>query len=134
MFVGQEITLQVSARDVGSDDLATIWSLGDTPHVVNIFSNTDQTTAVAGHSDHGPNIFDQIGNRDPAFDYDANDVRSPEMNPIGITDTITHTFDDAYKYFVMVTVIDDDNLDPYLSTEHNPISGSDMAYAEIFFA
>jgi hypothetical protein len=134
MFVGKEITLEISADDTGSDDLAVIWNFGDTPLGVHLYSNMYQTMEV-GHSDSGPMVFDQLGgDRDPWFDYGLNDERSPLVNPISINDKITHTFDEEYKYFVMVTVVDDDNRDPYWSDEHNPISGSDMAYAEIFFA
>jgi hypothetical protein len=134
-LLGHDIIFEASADDVGSDDLAFIWNFGDTtPHGIHLFSNVDQGTAVEGVSDEATVIFDQLSNRDPDFVRPDNNERSPAYNPMHADDTISHVFDadQAYYYYVTLTVMDDDVCDGYPSTFLNE-GGYDMEFVEIDF-
>jgi hypothetical protein len=50
-------------------------------------------------------------------------------------DTISHVFDEnqAYYYYVHLTVLDDDVDDDYPSTQLHPNPGSDTCYIELDF-
>jgi hypothetical protein len=132
-LVGHDIILETHADDLGSDDLAFIYNYGDrTPHGVHLYANVEQGTAVEGVTEDAELMFTQLGaNADPWFEYDLNDDRSPEVNQIHVTDSISHVFMDPYYYYVTVVVTDDDVDEPYASTQLHTGSGCDMAYVEI---
>jgi hypothetical protein len=135
-LLGHDIIFEASADDAGSDDLAFVWGWGDsTPHGIHLFANVDQDTAVEGVSDEATVIFNQLSERDPAFDKDANDIRSPEPISMHADDMISHVFDESqpYYYYVTLIVMDDDVEDDYPSTQLHPMPGADMCYVEIDF-
>ena len=78
---GGNITFAATASDPGSDDLTFMWNWGD--------GNTTENTYYN----------DGIG-PDP--------YPSPEVNPIGVTDTVKHGYALAGSYTVTLTVTDDD--------------------------
>jgi hypothetical protein len=130
LFLGVPINFEVNAADVGSDDLAVVWNWGDvTPHGVHLYANVDPTTAVPGFSDESQRLFDQLPNRDPWFDRDTNEIRSPDGGPISISDIQQHAYEDPYYYYAMVTVLDDDNCDGYPSPY--ACDGTDMEFFEL---
>jgi hypothetical protein len=134
LMLGHDITFHAIADDPGSDDLAFIWGWGDcTPHGIHIYENVDPTTAHVGVSDEASLIFNQVAG-DPWFDRPLNDERSPAYNPMFVSDTITHVFDESqpYYYFVTLTVLDDDVGDGYPTTYLNG-GGYDMEFVEIDF-
>jgi hypothetical protein len=134
LMLGHDITFRSQAYDPGSDDLAFIYNFGDcTPHGINIYENVDPTTAHEGVSDEASLIFNQVAGY-PWFDRPLNDMRSPEYNPMYVSDTITHVFDESqpYYYFVTLTVLDDDVGDGYPTTYLNG-GGYDMEFVEIDF-
>lgn len=134
-LLGHDIIFEATARDVGSDDLAFVWNFGDcTPHGIHLYANVNQGAAVEGVSDEAEVLFTQLGtNADPWFKYDANDDRSPWGGSIGVTDTITHVFDEnqPYYYFVTLIVMDDDVEEPYPSTQLHPTPGLDYYHVEV---
>jgi hypothetical protein len=124
---GQDIIFTASASDAGSDDLFFLWEWGDsTPFGIHVYANEDLSMAE-GTSQVSENIFDVLPNREAWFDRPANDVRTPDMNPIRVTDSITHAFDEetAYFYYVSLIVGDDDIGDGYPSPYLNG-GGYDM--------
>jgi hypothetical protein len=138
-LIGQEIVFEGDALDYGSDDLAFVWQWGDTtPHGVHVYSNADLgSDMVEGASGDAEHIFDVLdtdanpaNDRELWFDRPANDIRTPQMRPIRITDTITHTFNEAYYYYVCLIVFDDDCGDGYPSPYIHG-GGYDMEYAVI---
>jgi hypothetical protein len=134
MMLGHDIIFEAVASDPGSDDLAFVWNFGDTtPHGVHIYENVDPSSPTEGVSDEASLIFNQVAG-DPWFDRPANDDRSPEMNPISVTDSISHIFDEnqPYYYFVTLTFLYDDVGDGYPSTFLNG-GGYDMEFCEIDF-
>ncbi len=80
-LVGQEITFEVTASDVGSDDLTFSWGFGDGA----------SASATYYNDGVGPDPFP-----------------SPEANPITATDIATHAYVLAGTYTVTLTVTDDD--------------------------
>jgi hypothetical protein len=132
-MVGHDLIFEVDADDVGSDDLAFIYNYGDTtPHGVRLYPNIAQDDPIDGYSDEAELMFTQLGgDADPWFEYDPNTIRSPRMNPISVTDSITHIFSDHYYYYSSVVCNDDDINEPYPSTEHHLTSGCDMVYVEL---
>jgi hypothetical protein len=135
-LLGHDIIFEAMADDAGSDDLAFVWNFGDcTPHGVHLYANEDMTTTVEGESDEATVIFDQMENREEWFDKDANDVRTPDVRPMHVEDTISHVFDEdqAYYYYVMLTVMDDDVEDDYPSTELHGTPGVDYCHVELDF-
>jgi len=81
-LVGQEITFEATASDVGSDDLAFAYEFGD----------GSTTVATMYYNDGvGPDPFP-----------------SPEVNPITATDVAAHAFGAAGTYAITLTVTDDD--------------------------
>jgi hypothetical protein len=133
MMLGHDIIFEAVAFDQGSDDLAFIWSFGDTsPHGVHLYENVNPTTTVEGTSDEATVLFNQIAG-DPWFDFGPNTIRSPEINPITVQDTISHVFDEnqPYYFYVHLTVMDDDVFEPYPSDSICP--GSDSEFVEISF-
>jgi len=80
-ILGQEITFEATASDVGSDDLTFAWDFGDS------------ATASATYFNNG------VG-PDP--------FPSPEVNPITATDMRTHAFGAVGTYTISLTVTDDD--------------------------
>jgi hypothetical protein len=134
MLLGEEIIFSAPVRDYGSDDVVFLWNFGDgTPFGVHIYANVDQGTAIDGISDEGTVIFDQLPVREPWFDYMPNNIRSPAVNPVGITDMISHAFDEdqPYYYYVTLVVLDDDVGDGYPSTELHLLDGSDAECAQV---
>jgi hypothetical protein len=134
-LLGHDIIFEATADDIGSDDLAFVWNFGDTtPHGIHLFANVNQGTAVEAVSDEATVIFDQLPNRDDPFDRDENNWRTPDGTPIAVTDSISHVFDadQAYYYYVTLTVMDDDVCDGYPSTFLNG-GGYDMEFVEIDF-
>ncbi len=79
----QEVTLSATASDPGSDDLTFTWNWGD---------GTSDTVTIYYNDGTGPDP-------DP----------SPEINPIEITDTVSHTYGDDDVFTVTLTVSDDDD-------------------------
>jgi hypothetical protein len=139
-LLGHDIIFEATAEDSGSDDLAFVWNFGDcTPHGIHLYANCLYTPPlpldpINGESDEAEVMFTQLGYyADPWFEYDDNDDRSPEANPIVITDTITHIFDEdqPYYYYVTLIVMDDDVNEPYPSTQLHPVSGLDYYHLEI---
>jgi hypothetical protein len=143
MMLGHDIIFEATASDLGSDDLAYVWNFGDcTPHGIHLYPNSLYAPAtppmpVNGVSTEAVSLFEQLGGqRDPYFEHDVNNVRSPDLNPIpSLTDSITHIFDEnqPYYYYVTLIVMDDDVEEPYPSTQLNPVSGTDMYYLELDF-
>lgn len=80
-LIGQEIMFEVTASDIGSDDLTVAWDFGDWSSAVAIFFN------------------DGVG-PDP--------TPSPEVNPITVTSATTHSFEVPGMYTVTLTLTDDD--------------------------
>jgi hypothetical protein len=133
-MLGHDIIFEAEASDPGSDDLAFIWNFGDTsPHGIHIYANDDPSSATDGVSDEATLIFNQDSARDPWFDKGANTERSPETNPITVTDSISHVFDEGqpYYFYVTLTVMDDDVFEDYPSDSISP--GSDTEFCEIDF-
>jgi hypothetical protein len=129
MFLGVPINFEVSAGDIGSDDLAVVWNWGDvTPHGVNLYANAGGG-AVAGFSDESQRLFDQLPNRDPWFDRPTNEIKSPLGPSIAVTDLQQHAYEDPYYYYAMVTVLDDDCGDGYPSPYAT--DGVDMEFFEL---
>ena len=119
------------AELMGSDDLAFVWNFGDcSPHGIHLYANTGGT--ADGVSDECKVIFDQLADRDDWFDRPDNTIRTPEVNPISVHDTISHAFDEdqPYYFYVTLTVMDDDVGDGYPSTFNND-GGYDMEFVEI---
>jgi predicted GH43/DUF377 family glycosyl hydrolase len=83
VYENSPITLNVAAQDPGSDDLTIIWDWGDG------FSSEIVTTYYN----------DGIGS-DPFL--------SPDINPMNVSESQTHTYGDNGIFTVTVTVIDDD--------------------------
>ncbi len=84
------ITLNATATDPGSDDLIFTWNWGDgTSDTVNIYYN------------------DGIG-PDP--------YPSPEINPMNVTDTVSHVYGDNGIFTVTLTVKDDDGGSDVITT------------------
>jgi PKD repeat protein len=81
-LVGQDITFNATASDVGSDDLTFVWSFGD------------------GSPDEATIHFNNGVSPDP--------YPSPEVSPMTATDTATHSYRPAGTYQVSLTVTDDD--------------------------
>jgi hypothetical protein len=134
LLLGHDIIFEAEASDDGSDDLAFIWSWGDsTPQGVHIFANADPSV-LDGTTDVASHIFDQDPDRDPWFDRTPNTQRSPDGTAITIRDSISHVFDESQPAYIYVTltVIDDDVYDGYPSTFLNG-GGYDMEFAEIDF-
>ena len=77
-----EVSLSGTAADPGSDDLTFTWDWGDgTADTMTVYYN------------------DEVG-EDP--------YPSPEINPMGVTDMVSHTYADNGEYGVTLTVKDDD--------------------------
>jgi hypothetical protein len=134
-LLGHDIIFEASADDIGSDDLAFVWNFGDTtPHGIHLFANVDQGSAVEAESDEATAVFEQLPNRDAAFDRLLNNERTPNGRPMHATDSISHVFDadQAYYYYVTLTVMDDDVCDGYPSEFLNG-GGYDMEFVEIDF-
>ena len=133
MILGEDIIFEATAYDYGSDDLAFVWSFGDsTPFGVHIYANDDPDVFV-GESDEATVIFDQDPDRDPWFDKPANNIRSPWGTDMSITDKISHSFDEnqPYYFYIYLTVMDDDVGDDYPSIQVPHCTGCDIAYIEI---
>ncbi len=134
MMLGHDIIFEAEASDDGSDDLAFIWSWGDTtPQGVHIFANKDPDVFV-GVTDEATIIFNQDPDREPWFDRVPNTIRSPDGTAISIKDSISHVFDENQPAFIYVTltVLDDDVEDGYPSPYNNG-GGYDMEFVEIDF-
>jgi len=81
-LVGQEITFNATASDIGSDDLTFTWSWGD---------GTPDTATTHYNDGVGPDPYP-----------------SPEVNPITATNLVTHVFATSGTYTATLTVTDDD--------------------------
>jgi hypothetical protein len=136
-LLGHEIIFEAEVSDVGSDDLACVYDWGDyTPHGINLYANTGEELMDA-ESDECTVIFDQLdsahgtGTREDKFTIPANDIRTPDVNPIRLKDKNTHVFDEdqPYYYYVMFTVFDDDVGDGYPSPYIT--DGCDMEFIEV---
>jgi PKD repeat protein len=77
-----KLTLWSKASDSGSDDLTFTWNWGD---------GTSDTVSIFFNNNIGPDPYP-----------------SPEINPITITDTVSHTYGDCGVFTVILTVEDDD--------------------------
>ncbi len=79
----QAVTLTAHATDPGSDDLTFTWDWGD---------GSSDTVTIYYNNGISPDL-------DP----------SPDINPMDITDTVTHTYGDDEDFQVTITVEDDDD-------------------------
>ncbi|UCE37195.1 MAG: PKD domain-containing protein [Thermoplasmata archaeon] len=77
------VTLSGTASDPGSDDLTFTWDWGD---------GTSDTITIYYNNGISPDPYP-----------------SPEINPITVTDTVSHTYGDNGVFTVTLTVEDDDN-------------------------
>jgi outer membrane protein assembly factor BamB len=83
IFEGSKVTFQAAAKDLGSDDLTFLWEFEQGPSITNVYYN-DGT------------------NPDP--------YPSPLGNfPFNASDVVEHIYGDNGEFYVMLTVIDDDN-------------------------
>ena len=120
------LTFEAMASDPGSDDLVFAWVWSDqTPYDLHIYAHPGvfYMNAASGQ-------LDLLPFQEPRFNYFANDIRSPTVDPIRAHDTATHTFSSgAYFLYVMLIVADDDNGDPYSSPYLWP--GMDLEVVQI---
>ncbi|UCG70461.1 MAG: PKD domain-containing protein [Thermoplasmata archaeon] len=84
------VTLEGHATDPGSDDLTFTWNWGD---------GTSDTVTIYYNNGLGPDPYP-----------------SPEVNPMDVTDTVTHTYGDNGNFTVTLTVEDDDGGQTVVTT------------------
>jgi hypothetical protein len=127
LALGQEVHFGAVASDPGSDDLAFIWGWSDyTPYDICIYEHPGTFWGCA-ESDY----LEALPFPEPDFTIAANDVRSPEVDPIRARDHQTHVFYEQYFYYVTLIVADDDVKDLYPSPYLTP--GMDMQVVEMDF-
>jgi hypothetical protein len=139
MLVGEEIVFTAVATDPGSDDLVFLYSFGDGTYGANAYANElyspgNQPEPVYSEVCTDPEDMNAVlgVHEEPEFDYPPNDIRSPEVNPIGIVDSMTHAFSEQGFYYVDLTVMDDDIEEGYPSHQlFNNGGGYDMDYLVI---
>ena len=132
VLLGVPLTFRVDASDPGSDNEAVIWDWGDsTPFGIQVHEVTDPTVLCGGANealdtnfDGIPTVFD--GCSDGVFERAVNSDRTPTVEPVTLSDVQTHEFSQAYLYYVMVLVVDDDNTEGYPTTYLN--DGYDMDF------
>jgi hypothetical protein len=131
-LVGQEIIFKADGEDPGSDDLAFFWDWGDGTQDIHIYANLDPSYYVDGMPMDAPHIFDVHPDRDPWFDYEANEDVSPEVNPIHVDDEVSHVFKEKGYFYVGLIVMDDDIRDGYPSHQiYLGGGGYDMEFVEV---
>ncbi len=133
MAIGSPITFEAFADDPGSDDLAFVWAwgpegTGDPAYDIHIWAHPGWFLTESTYMNPADLPFGE-----PDFVKSLNDVRSPEYDPIRVTDKATHTFSEdmfgsgpTTPWFVYLLVMDDDVDDNYPSPYGHP--GVDMDF------
>ncbi len=120
------ITFSGTASDPGSDDLVFAWIWGDDlPYDLTIYAHPGvfYTHAVSDE-------LSLLPFKEARFDKTLNDIRSPSVDPIRVTDTLQHTFSTSTTFmYVMLIVADDDVGDLYPSPYLIP--GMDLEVVQI---
>ena len=122
MAIGAPITFEAFADDPGSDDLAFVWVWGPegvsgSAYDIHIWAHPGYFVTASAYMNPADLPFPE-----PDFDKALNDIRSPEVDPIRVTDIATHSFDEGMfgngpitPWYVYLLVMDDDVDDNYPS-------------------
>ena len=133
MAIGAPIDFEAFADDPGSDDLAFVWvwgpeGIGGLGYDIHIYAHPGWLYAETAYANPADLLF-----LEPDFDKALNDVRSPEFDPIVVTDKATHVFSEdmfgngpTTPWYVYLLVMDDDVDDDYPSLYGHP--GVDMDF------
>ena len=134
LAIGAPIDFEAFASDPGSDDLAFVWAYGPegaeaTPcYDIHIYTHPGVFYTTSAYMNPASLPF-----MEPDFYKALNDVRTPEFDPIRVTDKTTHVFDEdmfgsgpTAPWYVYLLVMDDDVDDDYPSLYGHP--GVDMDF------
>jgi hypothetical protein len=121
---GAKIDFSAEAFDVGTDDLAFVWSWGGEGSVVYDATDPDSVYTIhvyhndgTARSDGDLEQLDLLGFSEPYFDRAANDERSSAgTTNFRVRDSAVHAFPGGQGiYYVFLMVVDDDNGRGYTS-------------------